>query len=54
MEFRILKFAEWIAENHYRLSNVEKNIYYWTNEDEIKTTKQLLKDFETKPRTQNG
>jgi hypothetical protein len=41
-----IKFVEWVAENHYRLYNLEKNIYYWDNkEGEYKTTKQLLKEF---------
>lgn len=43
----ILNFPEWIGENHYRLYNVENNIYYWRNEDQnLKTTKQLFKEFD--------
>ena len=41
-----IKFAEWLAENHYSLWNVEKGIYYWRNEYNKKTTNQLFEDFE--------
>lgn len=38
-------FAEWLAENHYRLCNLEKGVYYWENEDEVKTSQQLFEIF---------
>ena len=43
-EFAI-KFAEWIAENHYRLHDVCDS-HYWSNEIGTKTTNELLKDYE--------
>lgn len=39
------EFAEYIAEEHYILYNVENGKHYWKSEECIKTTKQLLKDF---------
>lgn len=36
-----IKFTEWVAENHYRLVNVENGIYYWKNENDKKTTEEL-------------
>ncbi len=46
---KAVKFAEWLAENHYRLYNVETKtgIRFWKNEtNNQKTTKQLYKEFE--------
>lgn len=41
-----IAFAEWLAENHYRLHNIEKSgVRLWKNEDGQKTTKQLFKEF---------
>ena len=34
-------FAEWISENHYVLINFLDGVYYWKNEYDIKTTKEL-------------
>ena len=34
-------FAQWIAENHYHLYNVEDGVYYWVNEYNMKTTAEL-------------
>jgi hypothetical protein len=45
---KAIRFAEWLAENHYRLCNVIKNKHYWiseSDEDGIQTTKQLLNKF---------
>ena len=42
------KFAQDIAENHYRLYNIENGEYFWKNDNNIKTTKQLLRDFKKK------
>ena len=36
-----IKFAEWIAKNHYVLCNETKDNCYWQNEDGIKTTDEL-------------
>jgi len=38
-------FAQWIAEDHFRLYNVENGVYYWKNEDEIQTSEELLERF---------
>jgi len=35
-------FAQWIAENHYHLYNVENGLYYWVNESNMKTTTELF------------
>ena len=40
--FSEMNFAEWIAENHYRLYNVEDGVNYWKNEDGLKTTAELF------------
>lgn len=43
-----IKFTEWLAENHYRLCNVETStgIRYWKTEtNNQKTTKQLYDEF---------
>ncbi len=42
------KFAEWLAENHYKLCNITKQNYYWISEsdkDGEQTTKQLFKKY---------
>lgn len=45
----IIKFPEWIAENHYRLHNVKDGVYYWGDEkNSLRTTKQLYKEFNKK------
>ena len=39
-----IAFAEWLAENHFRLVNIDNGIYYWTSEsnsDILLTTKSL-------------
>ena len=38
-------FAQWIAEDHFRLYNIENGVYYWKNEDEIQTTEELFERF---------
>ena len=45
------KFAEWLAENHYRLHNVIRDslgekVYLWSNEDGVKTSEDLFKEYE--------
>lgn len=42
-----LNFAEWIAENHFRMYNIENGLYYWENENENKTTEELFNDYNT-------
>lgn len=38
-------FAQWIAENHYHLYNVEDEVYYWVNEYNMKTTTELYLEW---------
>jgi len=39
-------FAEWLAENHYRLYNIDNSGFrLWKNKENQKTTKQLYKEF---------
>ena len=38
-------FAQYIAEEHYRLVNVENGKYYWKNETHLKTSQELLLDY---------
>lgn len=38
-------FAQWIAENHYRLVNIVDGIYLWENDEGTKTTYKLYKDY---------
>lgn len=38
-------FAEWIAEHHFRLYNIENGIYYWKSEDETQTSEELFEIF---------
>lgn len=40
-----IEFAQYIAENHYKLVNVENGKYYWKNETHLKTSQQLMKTF---------
>lgn len=47
-EYAIL-FAQFIAENHYVLVNKIGKIYYWKNEYGLKTTVQLMQDYEKQP-----
>lgn len=42
-------FAEWLAQNHYRLCNIDKDNCYWvseSDEDGEQTTKQLKVKFD--------
>jgi hypothetical protein len=46
-----IKFAEWLAQNHYRVINESKGVFYWISEsdnDGEQTTKQLYKKFKVK------
>jgi len=38
-------FAQYIAEEHYRLVNVENGKYYWKNETHLKTSQEILLDY---------
>jgi hypothetical protein len=38
-------FAQWVAENHYHLYNVEDELYYWKNESGTKTTTELYLEW---------
>jgi len=40
-----IKFAEWLAENHYKLANIEKGIYYWSNENFTEDSQSLYDIF---------
>ena len=42
-----IKFAEWIAENHFRLNNIQDGKYLWKNEYEFKETNSLYIKFKT-------
>jgi hypothetical protein len=40
-----IAFAEWIAENHYRLENIVNGVRLWRNENALMSTKNLYKQF---------
>lgn len=42
-----IKFAEWIAENHFRLNNIQNGKYLWKNEYEFQETNSLYIKFKT-------
>jgi hypothetical protein len=46
MKNKEILFAQWIAENHYRLTDVINGIYIWQNDDGFKSTADLLYMFE--------
>lgn len=51
------KFAEWLAENHYKLCNVSKDNHYWiseSDEDREQTTEQLEEKFNNHKHIWNG
>ena len=42
-----VQFAEYVAENHYRLVNVVGDYYYyWKSDNDEKTTQELYDEFE--------
>lgn len=44
---KAMLFAEWLAENHYVLFNINgSGDRLWRNETNQKTTKQLYKEFD--------
>lgn len=40
-----IEFAQYVAEEHYVLVNIEKGNHIWKNEDSELTTKKILKKF---------
>jgi hypothetical protein len=40
-----VEFAQYIAEEHFRLVNVQNGTYYWKDETSLRTTVQLYNDF---------
>jgi hypothetical protein len=40
-----VKFAEWLAENHYVLNNIQDGIHFWENEDVVSTSNKLYDWF---------
>ncbi len=40
-----IKFAEWLAKNHYVLCNESKGIFYWENENSKGTSDNLYLIF---------
>lgn len=40
-----VEFAQYIAEEHFRLVNVQNVTYYWKDETSLRTTEQLLEHF---------
>ena len=40
-----MKFAEWLAQNHYVLYDIKLGICFWENEDDVSSTENLFKEF---------
>lgn len=40
-----IDFAMWVAQNHYRLHNVDNGVGIWSNEEGVKTTQELYFNF---------
>ena len=40
-----INFANWLGENHYYLYDVSNGIYFWKNENGIKTAQELYNEF---------
>ena len=45
MKNKDIEFAEWLAENHYVLNNIQDGIHYWENEDVVSTSNSLYNSF---------
>ena len=45
MKNKEIEFAEWLAENHYILNNIQDGIHYWENEDVVSTSNKLYDWF---------
>jgi len=42
-------FAEWLAENHYKMINKTIDDTFWQNEDGIRSIKALYRIFKDRP-----
>ena len=45
-KIKAILFAQYVAENHYVLVNKIGKIYFWENEYGIKTTQQIMQDYQ--------
>lgn len=45
MKNKEIQFAEWLAENHYVLNNIQDGIHIWENEDVVSTSNKLYDWF---------
>jgi hypothetical protein len=45
MKNKEIQFAEWLAENHYVLNNIQDGIHFWENEDVLSTSNKLYDWF---------
>jgi hypothetical protein len=45
MKNKEIQFAEWLAENHYVLNNIQDGIHFWENEDVVSTSNKLYDWF---------
>jgi len=45
MKNKEIQFAEWLAENHYVLNNIQDGIHYWENEEIVSTSNKLYDWF---------
>ena len=45
MKNKEIEFAEWLAENHYVLNNIQDGKHYWENEDIVSTSNKLYNWF---------
>jgi hypothetical protein len=45
-----IKFAEWLAQNHYIMVNETRENCFWKNEEGEKTTLELFEDFKNDDR----
>ena len=45
MKNKEIEFAEWLAENHYVLNNIQDGIHFWENEDVVSTSNKLYDWF---------
>jgi len=46
MKDKEIKFAEWLAQNHYVLYDIKLGICFWENEDDVDSSEKLYKQFE--------
>lgn len=45
MKNKEIQFAEWLAENHYVLNNIQDGEHFWQNEDVVSTSNKLYDWF---------